>query len=148
MATIREMTLSDLEAVYELECLLFKESAWPKEVLLKDMILFHFHVLEEDGVILGYISMAMMGEIADILNVGVHPDCRKKGYGTLLMKAMMALAWKLEATSMSLEVRVSNVAAIGLYQSLGFKKVYTRKQYYADGEDAYVMVYEKGVGRC
>ena len=39
-----------------------------------------------------------------------------------------------------LEVRVSNAAAIGLYRSLGFESLGTRRAYYQDGEDALLFV--------
>ena len=42
---------------------------------------------------------------------------------------------------MSLEVRVSNLAAINLYQQMGFAEVGRRKRYYENGEDALMMEY-------
>ena len=43
-------------------------------------------------------------------------------------------------TSITLEVRVSNVAAIKLYENNGFEKKLVKKGYYSDGEDAYFMM--------
>ena len=47
-----------------------------------------------------------------------------------------------ECENITLEVRVSNVVAINLYKSVGFNIVATRKKYYENGEDAYLMLKE------
>jgi ribosomal-protein-alanine N-acetyltransferase len=53
---------------------------------------------------------------------------------------MLSVAEELGATRMTLEVRVSNTAAQGLYAELGFAIAGVRERYYTDdGEDAYVM---------
>ena len=47
---------------------------------------------------------------------------------------------ELHYHNVNLEVRVSNVKAIALYQKFGFKNVAVRKRYYSNGEDAYLMI--------
>ena len=47
-----------------------------------------------------------------------------------------------ECENITLEVRVSNKVAINLYKSCGFNVVATRKRYYENGEDAYLMLKE------
>lgn len=148
MASIRKMRLEDLDVIYDLEVLLFGPSAWPKETLKKDMELFAFDVLEDQGQIVGYCSLAINGDFADILNIGIHPEYRKKGYGTQLMQHMIKQAFQEGVDNITLEVRVSNQPAIGLYSSLGFKQAAKRKQYYQDGEDAYLMILERGKIEC
>lgn len=49
---------------------------------------------------------------------------------------------ELHYQNVNLEVRVSNVKAIALYQKFGFKNVAVRKRYYSNGEDAYLMIKE------
>lgn len=143
MASIREMIVEDVEVVYELECLLFGKSAWPKETLISDMESFDFDVLVENDQIIGYCSLMVNGDYADVLNIGVHPEFRQQGYGTMLMKHMIAKADLYEVKNVTLEVRVSNFKAISLYESLGFIRVAKRKQYYQDGEDALLMILER-----
>ena len=60
------------------------------------------------------------------------------------MKHMIDLADRNDVKNITLEVRVSNDSAIALYESLGFIKVAKRKQYYQDGEDAHLMILERG----
>ena len=47
-----------------------------------------------------------------------------------------------ECENSTLEVRVSNTVAINLYKSFGYEIVTTRKRYYENGEDAYLMLKE------
>ena len=90
--------------------------------------------------ILGYGGFwLMMGE-AHISTIAVRPEWRQRGIGELLLVAMLELAVELGGDLATLEVRVSNVAAQGLYQKYGFAKVGVRPHYYRDrGEDALIM---------
>lgn len=88
----------------------------------------------------GYIGVWLVEDEGHITNVAVHPDYRRQGLGRQLMNAMEALCRKLAATSMTLEVRVSNAAAQTLYEQLGFVGAGTRPGYYRDNnEDALIM---------
>jgi ribosomal-protein-alanine N-acetyltransferase len=75
-----------------------------------------------------------------ILDVAVHPGHRRRGVGRLLLQHILAEARQNGVRSASLEVRVSNQPAIALYQALGFQQVAIRRQYYENGEDAFLMV--------
>ena len=142
MATIREMSKVDIDVIYLMECELFEESAWPKETLLQDLETFYFDVLEDQGQIVGYCSYMVMYEHGDVLNIGVSQRFQRHGYGSILMDHMLTRMKDLGASVFTLEVRVSNVPAIGLYEKCGFKKAAIRRQYYQDGEDAFLMVLE------
>jgi ribosomal-protein-alanine N-acetyltransferase len=82
---------------------------------------------------------------AQILNVSVAPDARREGLGRALVRQFIDDARRLNAMQIFLEVRVSNAAAIGLYQAEGFAPVARRNAYYPAGsadaprEDALVM---------
>ena len=74
----------------------------------------------------------------------MHPDKRGLGYGKRVMAHMMQCAVELGVVYMTLEVRVGNEPALGLYKKMGFKKAGVRKKYYEDnGEDAYIMVNDR-----
>ena len=74
-----------------------------------------------------------------IISIAVLPEYRRKGYGLEIMKYGMQKLIEHKVESIYLEVRVSNVAAVEMYKKLGYyiKKEY--KQYYRDGESAFVM---------
>src|SRR4029077_3902624 len=106
---------------------------------------------EREGRIVAYgVLMLAPGE-AQILNLSVVPDARREGLGRTLLCRFLDDARRLGAEQVFLEVRVSNAAAIGLYESEGFAAVGRRESYYpprADGtfrEDALVMRRPVGV---
>ncbi len=75
-----------------------------------------------------------------IVSIAVLPEHRRKGIGTALMKAALkSLRETYGCDEVYLEVRVSNIPAIRMYERLGFKKVKIVPMYYLDGEDAYIM---------
>ena len=89
---------------------------------------------------IGYGGMWLILDEAHITNIAVHPEHRRRGVGRLLMETLMKEAVILKMERMTLEVRVSNKAAISLYKSLGFEEGGIRKGYYSnDREDALIM---------
>ena len=92
---------------------------------------------EREGRILVYgVLMLAPGE-AQILNVSVAPDARRQGLGRCLLRRFVDDAMRLGVEQLFLEVRVSNLAAIGLYESEGFARVARRERYYPpSGPDA------------
>ena len=102
------------------------------------------YVLKEKDVVLGYAGFWLSYEYATITKVSINPAVQKKGLGYYLFNSIMKIALDMGATSFSLEVRESNIAAQRLYLKSGYEKKGKRKGYYSDGEDAIVMIYEKG----
>ena len=90
------------------------------------------------------VLMLAPGE-AQILNVSVVPDARREGLGRALVHQFIDDARRLGAEQCFLEVRVSNAAAIALYEGAGFTRIARRAAYYpairagAMREDALVM---------
>jgi len=105
---------------------------------------------EREGRVLAYgVLMLAPGE-AQLLNLSVVPDCRRQGLGRVLLAQFVDDARRLGAEQMFLEVRVSNVAAIALYEAEGFAPIARRVAYYPPSpvsglrEDALVM--RRGLG--
>jgi len=81
-----------------------------------------------------------MVDEAHITTFAVHPDWRRQGVGRRLIQALLVAATELGAARITLEVRVSNLAAQALYRTHGFQIAGRRERYYTDdGEDAYIM---------
>jgi ribosomal-protein-alanine N-acetyltransferase len=77
---------------------------------------------------------------AHITNLAVRPEWRRKGLGRQLALRVLDEAKSLGCLRATLEVRPSNAAALGLYESLGFSGVALRPKYYPDNEeDALIM---------
>lgn len=92
------------------------------------------------GPVLGYGGFWLLVDDAHIATIAVHPQWRGRGLGELLLLALIDAAEDQGAIRATLEVRISNKVAQGLYHKLGFEITSRRKRYYADnGEDAYLM---------
>ena len=87
------------------------------------------------GFILGRVTV----DEAEILTIAVIPTQRRRGLGTRLLCAAMDHAAHMGATTMFLEVAVTNHAARRLYDAHGFIDVGLRRHYYSDGSDALVL---------
>jgi len=99
------------------------------------------HKLLSPGPALGYAGSWLLVDDIHISTIAVHPQWRGRGLGELLLVSLLEKGIELEAQRATLEVRVSNLAAQGLYGKYGFEIVSRRKGYYADNnEDAYIMV--------
>ncbi|MFO1325096.1 MAG: ribosomal protein S18-alanine N-acetyltransferase [Burkholderiales bacterium] len=99
---------------------------------------------EREGRIVAFGVMMLAPGEAQLLNLSVAPDARRQGLGGELLRRFLADAVRLGAEQVFLEVRVSNVGAIALYEREGFVRVARRATYYPAGpdgvrEDALVM---------
>lgn len=90
--------------------------------------------------VLGYVgSQSVLGE-ADMMNVAVDPDFRRRYIGQKLIEQLVNLLGEAGVHSLSLEVRVTNESAIALYEKLGFVQVGRRPNYYRNPkEDALIL---------
>ncbi len=99
-----------------------------------------------NGEVVGYAGYWNACGVADIIDVAVHRDFRRINVGSCLVARMIYACRQENVQEMNLEVRVSNTAAIGLYQKMGFSMVGKRKNYYENKEDAYLMQIDFGKG--
>ena len=97
-------------------------------------------VAEENNKVVGYIgSQSVMGE-ADMMNLAVAPEYRRKGIAEKLVMELVESLRQRQVSSLTLEVRASNAPAIALYEKLGFTQVGRRPGYYrSPREDALIL---------
>ncbi len=98
------------------------------------------HLKAETGqTIIGFISVEenLFETTSWVSTVGVAPEFRQQGVGRSLMTAIEE---HVRRPTIHLCVRKSNLGAIHLYEKLGYQKKDTRRRYYSDGEDAFVMM--------
>jgi ribosomal-protein-alanine N-acetyltransferase len=89
---------------------------------------------------LGYAGAWLLVDEIHLSTIAVHPQWRGWGLGELLLLTVLERGGQQGARRATLEVRVSNVAAQGLYHKYGFEIVASQRRYYADNnEDAYIM---------
>lgn len=144
MLSLREATIDDAEAIYELDKACFSVP-WSLESITAEFAPDHqgqrLYVLAElDGNIIGYAGAWLVLDEGQITNIAIHPDYRRQGYGAMLTKKLVRLLSEAEMNEIFLEVRLSNLGALALYRRLGFTVKGIRKNYYTDPlEDAYIM---------
>ena len=147
---MRAMTHEDLSVVSDIERRSY-DFPWSYSVF-RDCLLAGYQCLvlicERRPIAYGILSV--VASEANILNLCVDPNYRALGYGERLLDEMLDVARDLGAREIFLEVRPSNVTALGLYQKKGFHQIARRPSYYQaiDGrEDAAVLAKQLGAAR-
>lgn len=144
------MTDNDIDSVVKIE-----QQVYPfpwSENILRELFYFglkneinHSTVLDggnENFGIHGYSFWQMIVDECHILNFAVSSEKQGKGFGSFLLERILKVAENVGAQRATLEVRIGNKQAIGLYEKFGFTVIAMRKNYYVDDgnkEDALVM---------
>ncbi len=135
------MTKDDIPFIAELEKECFS-SPWTERGLEEELSNESavFFTVKTDGRLAGYMGMHCVLDECYIANVAVSKGERRKGIGRHLLRYAEEKAKERECSFISLEVRVSNSAAIALYESEGYVKVGERKNFYSSPtENALIM---------
>ena len=122
--------------VAELEKLCFSDP-WSENSVASELKnpLSLWLIAEEDGVVCGYVgSQTVLGE-TDMMNIAVHPDCRRKGVASALITELICRLKGQGSHILRLEVRESNAPAIALYKAMGFTQLGLRKNYYRNPKE-------------
>jgi [ribosomal protein S18]-alanine N-acetyltransferase len=110
--------------------------AWSRTLVAEDA---------SSGGIVGFIVFWLGVDEAEILNVAVRVQARRRGIGRALVEAAANDARMRQASRLLLEVRSGNHAAQALYRSLGFVQIGLRRGYYQrEHEDAVLMELKLG----
>lgn len=96
-------------------------------------------VARRDGELVGYAGLMFVVGDAHVTNIACAPAHQRTGVATRLLAELAWEAIERDCTALTLEVRVSNVSAQGLYRRFGFAPVGIRQRYYENTEDAMVM---------
>jgi ribosomal-protein-alanine N-acetyltransferase len=137
---IREMTRGDIPAVAALEFEVYDEP-WSPRVFFDELATDnrkYLVVTNGDSGVIGYGGLLISDDDAHITTLAVAPEARGRQLGKRLMLALVDQALDVGARHLTLEVRLSNSSARGLYELFGFAPVGRRKDYY-ENEDALVM---------
>lgn len=141
------MTPADIPEVMAVERAAYSEG-WPSTAFERELTsnsVARYIVFRgaADGAVLGFAGLWLMVDEAHVVTVGVLPECRRRGFGRVLVHGLILVAIDHQMALATLEVRESNEAARALYRRYGFYEVGRRKRYYADNhEDAIIMTTE------
>ena len=140
--SLRPMTSTDLTAIMAIENRAY-DYPWTEGIFLDCLrVGYCCWVCANDEEIIGYAVMSVGGGEAHLLNICVSPEYRRCGLGRRLLDHMLELAQQHHTATALLEVRATNLAAMGLYRSMGFNEVGFRTAYYPapnGKEDAIIL---------
>jgi ribosomal-protein-alanine N-acetyltransferase len=142
---LRRLVLGDLAAIEEIERRSYR-TPWSRSMFAGELAkpssicLGAFENEDEVGKLRGYLIVSRYVDAWHVMNVAVDPDHRGHGVATLLLERLFELTANDARRGYTLEVRVSNAVAIGVYERLGFEARGIRRGYYTDNrEDALIM---------
>jgi [ribosomal protein S18]-alanine N-acetyltransferase len=140
-ATIRPMKFTDLEAVTAIERRIFtlpwSLGIFSGQLARQSGICL---VCDIDGRVVAYLIADMFVDVWHLMNVAVDEPFRRAHVAAALIETYFELTEREAHRGHTLEVRVSNSAAIELYRSFGFVSTGVRPGYYSDDrEDAVIM---------
>ena len=140
MIKYEKMNLSHVKDIAEIEMLCFPNRFGEKTFLreLENKIAYYI-VAISDGKICGYGGLWNICGEADITDIAVHPDFRKRGIGEGILGELISYCRENDCTKLNLEVRKSNLPARKLYEKCGFTRDGERKNYYENRETAILM---------
>ena len=141
--TISKMTKDDVESVIQIEEKAYGKHHWAKSSFYDEMSnnLAKYYVAKtSDGEIVGYAGTWHIVDEGHITTIAVKKDYLRNHIGEAIIQTIIDDCYKNEIKYLTLEVRVSNIPAIKLYEKYGFQSLGTRKGYYQDNnEDALIM---------
>ncbi|RDI73465.1 rimI: ribosomal-protein-alanine acetyltransferase [Gaiella occulta] len=139
---LRKLELSDLDAIERIERASYP-TPWSRSMfaseLAKPSSLSIAAVTPDEGLI-GYLVLSRYVDAWHVMNVAVAPSHRRLGVASAMLEHLFEVTRGDEQRGYTLEVRVSNVPAVRLYERLGFVARGIRRGYYTDNrEDALIM---------
>lgn len=140
---ISKMTPKDIDGVIKIEEKSYGAHHWSKESFLNEInneLAKYYALYTSDGVLAGYAGCWHILEEAHITTIAISPEFRRRKFAEALLQRIINDCYKEKVKYITLEVRVSNDAAINLYSKYGFTSFGTRKGYYQNNnEDALIM---------
>jgi ribosomal-protein-alanine N-acetyltransferase len=142
---IRRMRREDISQADEIDRDAFKTTVPPTNYRreLRNEIACYIVAVDSQQYIYGLAGFWLLAGEAHIVNLAVREQYCRRGIGKLLLANLIELALEKGASLITLEVRVSNIAAQNLYRKYGFDIKGIRPGYYLDNrEDAVIMTAE------
>jgi [ribosomal protein S18]-alanine N-acetyltransferase len=139
----RRLASRDLEAIERIERRSYP-TPWSRSMfaseLAKPSSISLGAFAAETGELVGYLVISRYVDAWHVMNIAVAPEHRRRGIAAAMFERLFELTSGDGRRGYTLEVRISNEAAIKLYERLGFKSRGVRRGYYTDNrEDALIM---------
>lgn len=140
--TIRKLDLADLDAIEAIERVSYP-TPWSRSMFVSELAKpssLSLAAIAEDGALAGYLVLSRYVDAWHVMNVAVAERHRRKGIASAMLTRLFDVTRADAERGYTLEVRVSNLGAISLYEKFGFVVRGVRRGYYTDNrEDALIM---------
>jgi ribosomal protein S18 acetylase RimI-like enzyme len=130
---IRPVRHGDIATLASIHAQCFPDEAWDASALATVLALPGTSgrvAASETAELSGFLITQCLGEVAEILTLGVAPVTRRRGIARALLLDCCRQSEVIGAERIVLEVAADNAAGLALYQSLGFIRQGTRQGYY------------------
>jgi len=139
---IRRLTIADLSAIERIEQRVYP-TPWSRSMFAGELAKpssVSLGAFDEQGALTGYLIVSRYVDAWHVMNIAVDLEVRRLGVASRLLEVLFELTAGDTRRGYTLEVRVSNRAAIALYERFGFTTSGIRRGYYTDNrEDARIM---------
>ena len=140
--SLRRLELGDLDAIERIERASYP-TPWSRSMFASELAKqssLSIAAVTPDEQLVGYLVLSRYVDAWHVMNVAVDPEHRRLGIASAMLARLFEVTRDDAERGYTLEVRVSNLAAIGLYESFGFVSRGVRRGYYTDNrEDAVIM---------
>ena len=140
--SLRRLELGDLDAIERIERASYP-TPWSRSMFAGELAKqssLSIAAVTPDEQLVGYLVLSRYVDAWHVMNVAVDPEHRRLGIATAMLARLFEVTRDDAERGYTLEVRVSNLAAIALYESFGFVSRGVRRGYYTDNrEDAVIM---------
>ena len=140
--SIRKLELADLDAIEAIERVSYP-TPWSRSMFVSELAKpssLSLAAVVNDGTLAGYLVLSRYVDAWHVMNVAVAERHRRMGIASTMLRSLFDVTRNDAERGYTLEVRVSNVAAIRLYERFGFVTRGVRRGYYTDNrEDALIM---------
>jgi len=145
------MQVEDVDGAVQIDQMA-SAAQWTPQMFLSEIFLkpkSHCYTIKSNGDMVAYLVFRIVLDEIHFMNLAVHPRWWRRGVGRACVLFALQTGKTRGVTKATLEVRVSNRGAQALYQTFGFRRVGTRRNYYENPkEDALLLTYngEWGAG--
>ncbi len=142
MIRLRRLELADLDEIERIEQASYP-TPWSRSMFASELAKpssLSLGAVDGTDALVGYLVLSRYVDAWHVMNVAVAPERRREGIASALLRRLLDATKGDARRGYTLEVRVSNVGAIRLYERFGFRTKGVRRGYYTDNrEDALIM---------
>ena len=139
---LRRLEIGDLDAIERIERASYP-TPWSRSMFASELSKpssLSLGAVDEEGRLVGYLVLSRYVDAWHVMNVAVAPSQRRTGVASAMLEHLLDVTRDEDQRGYTLEVRVSNLGAIKLYERFGFMARGVRRGYYTDNrEDALIM---------